>query len=47
MIQMKARTEELLQAAIKEDMTTLMQDGVHKTLAGHCTFKDVKAVAIK
>lgn len=47
MIQMKARTEELLQAAIKEGMTTLMQDGVHKTLAGHCTFKDVKAVAIK
>ena len=47
MIQMKARTEEMLQAAIEEGMTTLMQDGVHKTLLGHCTFKDVKAVAIK
>ena len=47
MIQMKARTEEMLKAAIEEGMTTLMQDGVHKTLLGHCTFKDVKAVAIK
>ena len=47
MIQMKARTEEMLNAAIEEGMTTLMQDGVHKTLLGHCTFKDVKAVAIK
>ena len=47
MIQMKARTEELLKAAIEEGMTSLMQDGVHKTLLGHCTFKDVKAVAIK
>jgi type II secretory ATPase GspE/PulE/Tfp pilus assembly ATPase PilB-like protein len=47
MIQMKARTEELLKAAIEEGMTSLMQDGVHKTLLGLCTFKDVKAVAIK
>jgi len=47
MVQMKARTEELLKAAIEEGMTTLMQDGVQKTLLGHCTFKDVKAVAIK
>jgi type II secretory ATPase GspE/PulE/Tfp pilus assembly ATPase PilB-like protein len=47
MIQMKARTEEMLQAAIEEGMTTLMQDGVQKTLLGHTTFKEVKAVAIK
>jgi type II secretory ATPase GspE/PulE/Tfp pilus assembly ATPase PilB-like protein len=47
MIQMKARTEELLKAAIEEGMTTLMQDGVQKTLLGHTTFKEVKAVAIK
>ena len=47
MIQMKARTEEMLKAAIEEGMTTLMQDGVHKALLGHTTFKDVKAVAIK
>ena len=47
MIQTKARTEEMLKAAIEEGMTTLMQDGVHKALQGHTTFKEVKAVAIK
>ena len=47
MIQTKARTEEMLQAAVEEGMTTLMQDGVQKTLLGHTTFKEVKAVAIK
>ena len=47
MIQTKARTEEMVQAAIEGGMTTLMQDGVQKVLLGHTTFKDVKAVAIK
>ncbi|HSF66582.1 MAG TPA: ATPase, T2SS/T4P/T4SS family [Nitrospiraceae bacterium] len=47
MIQMKARTEEMLKAAIEEGMTTLMQDGVQKVLLGQTTFKEVKAVAIK
>ena len=47
MIQMKARTEEMLKAAIEDGMTTLMQDGVQKALLGHTTFKEVKAVAIK
>jgi type II secretory ATPase GspE/PulE/Tfp pilus assembly ATPase PilB-like protein len=47
MIQTKARTEEMLRAAIEEGMTTLMQDGVQKALLGHTTFKEVKAVAIK
>jgi len=47
MIQTKARTEEMLNAAIEEGMTTLMQDGVQKALLGHTTFKEVKAVAIK
>jgi len=47
MIQTKARTEEMLKAAIEEGMTTLMQDGVQKSLLGHTTFKEVKAVAIK
>ncbi len=47
MIQTKARTEDMLQAAIAAGMTTLMQDGVQKTLLGHTTFKEVKAVAIK
>ncbi|MEO6111923.1 MAG: ATPase, T2SS/T4P/T4SS family [Nitrospiraceae bacterium] len=47
MVQTKARTEEMLKAAIEEGMTTLMQDGVQKALLGHTTFKEVKAVAIK
>ncbi|MEO6308730.1 MAG: ATPase, T2SS/T4P/T4SS family [Nitrospiraceae bacterium] len=47
MIQTKARTEEMLQAAIQDGMTTLMQDGVQKALLGQTTFKEVKAVAIK
>jgi type II secretory ATPase GspE/PulE/Tfp pilus assembly ATPase PilB-like protein len=47
MIQTKARTEEMVKAAIEDGMTTLMQDGVQKALLGHTTFKDVKAVAIK
>jgi type II secretory ATPase GspE/PulE/Tfp pilus assembly ATPase PilB-like protein len=47
MIQTKARTEEMLNNAIEEGMTTLMQDGVQKALLGQTTFKDVKAVAIK
>lgn len=47
MIQTKARTEEMLQSAIEEGMTTLMQDGVQKALLGQTTFKEVKAVAIK
>ncbi|NOT21843.1 MAG: GspE/PulE family protein [Nitrospiraceae bacterium] len=47
MIQAKAKTEEMLQAAIQEGMTTLMQDGVQKALLGQTTFKEVKAVAIK
>jgi type II secretory ATPase GspE/PulE/Tfp pilus assembly ATPase PilB-like protein len=47
LIQTKARTEEMVKAAIEEGMTTLMQDGVQKALLGHTTFKEVKAVAIK
>jgi len=47
MIQTKARTEEMVQTAIEDGMTTLMQDGVQKALLGHTTFKEVKAVAIK
>ena len=47
MIQSKAKTEEMVKAAIEDGMTTLLQDGVHKALLGHTTFKEVKAVAIK
>ena len=47
MIQTKARTEDMVKAAIEDGMTTLLQDGVQKALLGHTTFKEVKAVAIK
>ena len=47
MVQQKSRTEEMLKAAIEDGMTTLVQDGIHKVLQGHTTYKEVKAVAIK
>jgi type II secretory ATPase GspE/PulE/Tfp pilus assembly ATPase PilB-like protein len=47
LIQTKARTEEMVKAAIEEGMTSLLQDGVQKALLGNTTFKEVKAVAIK
>jgi type II secretory ATPase GspE/PulE/Tfp pilus assembly ATPase PilB-like protein len=47
LIQTKAKTEEMVKAAIENGMTTLMQDGIQKCLQGHTTFKEVKAVAIK
>jgi type II secretory ATPase GspE/PulE/Tfp pilus assembly ATPase PilB-like protein len=47
MVQQKARTEDMLKAALAEGMTTLMQDGIQKVLQGLTTHKEVKAVAIK
>lgn len=47
MVQMKARTEDMLKTALEEGMTTLVQDGIQKILQGHTTYKEVKAVAIK
>ncbi|MDH4096815.1 MAG: GspE/PulE family protein [Nitrospira sp.] len=47
MIQQKARTEDMLHAAMAEGMTTLVQDGIQKVLQGLTTYKEVKAVAIK
>lgn len=47
LVQTKARTEEMLKAAIEEGMTTLVQDGIQKVLQGHTSYKEVKAVAIK
>src|SRR5437899_1154810 len=47
MIQAKARVAEMLEMARAEGMTTLVQDGVLKTLAGLTDFRQVKAVAIK
>jgi type II secretory ATPase GspE/PulE/Tfp pilus assembly ATPase PilB-like protein len=47
LVQTKARTEEMLKAAIDDGMTTLVQDGIQKVLLGLTTYKEVKAVAIK
>mgnify|MGYP005608885013 FL=1 len=47
LIQNKAKTDEMLKAGMEEGMTTLVQDGIHKVLQGHTTYKEVKAVAIK
>lgn len=47
LIQTKAKTEEMQRAAMEEGMTTLVQDGIEKTLNGLTTFKEVKAVAMK
>jgi type II secretory ATPase GspE/PulE/Tfp pilus assembly ATPase PilB-like protein len=47
LIQSKARVAEMLERAKVEGMTTLVQDGVLKTLGGLTDFRQVKAVAIK
>ncbi len=47
LIQMKARVMELLACAKQAGMTTLVQDGIFKSLSGVTDFKQVKAVAIK
>ncbi|MGQ0810017.1 MAG: GspE/PulE family protein [Nitrospiraceae bacterium] len=47
LIQSRARTTEILNIAMKEGMTTLIQDGVEKVLRGVTTYKQVRAVALK
>jgi type II secretory ATPase GspE/PulE/Tfp pilus assembly ATPase PilB-like protein len=47
LIQTKAKTEEMVHQAMLDGMTTLVQDGIDKTLQGLTTFKEVKAVAMK
>ncbi|MFQ5828809.1 MAG: GspE/PulE family protein [Candidatus Methylomirabilia bacterium] len=47
LIQTKTRVAETLAVARQEGMTTLVQDGILKTLDGLTDFKQVKAVAIK
>ncbi len=46
-IQSKTRVAEMLVLAKTEGMTTLLQDGVLKSLSGLTDFRQVKAVAIK
>jgi type II secretory ATPase GspE/PulE/Tfp pilus assembly ATPase PilB-like protein len=47
MIQKRKPVEELREQAIREGMTTLLQDGIQKVLQGHTDFKQVRAVCIK
>ena len=47
MIQSRAKTSEMQRLAAKSGMTTLLQDGIHKVLAGTTTFKQIRSVAIK
>ena len=47
MIQARKRVAEILPVARAEGMTTLVQDGILKALAGLTDYKQVKAVAIK
>jgi type II secretory ATPase GspE/PulE/Tfp pilus assembly ATPase PilB-like protein len=47
MVQKRKPVEELRAQAIREGMTTLLQDGIQKVLGGHTDFKQVRAVCIK
>jgi type II secretory ATPase GspE/PulE/Tfp pilus assembly ATPase PilB-like protein len=47
LIQTRARTTDILQAAQHDSMTTLLQDGIQKALRGLTDFAQVKAVASK
>jgi type II secretory ATPase GspE/PulE/Tfp pilus assembly ATPase PilB-like protein len=47
MIQTRARVAEMLALAKGEGMTTLVQDGILKSLSGLTDFRQVKSVAIK
>ena len=47
LIQAGGKTDEIFAVAVKEGMTTLVQDGVTKVLQGLTTYQQVKAVAIK
>jgi len=47
LIQAKARVPEMVASARGDGMTTLVQDGILKSLQGVTDFRQVKAVAIK
>ena len=47
LIHARATVAELLRVALAEDMTTLVQDGVQKVLAGWTDYVQVKAAAIR
>jgi len=47
LIQSRARTVEMLNIAMREGMTTLVQDGIRKVILGVTTYRRVRAVATK
>ena len=47
LIQSRARTAEMLSLAMKEGMSTLVQDGIQKVLRGETTYRQIRAVAMK
>ena len=47
LIQSRARTADILSLAMKEGLTTLVQDGIQKVLRGETTYRQVRAVAVK
>jgi type II secretory ATPase GspE/PulE/Tfp pilus assembly ATPase PilB-like protein len=47
MIQKRTPIEELRQQALRDGMTTLLQDGIQKVIKGVTDFKQVRAVCIK
>jgi type II secretory ATPase GspE/PulE/Tfp pilus assembly ATPase PilB-like protein len=47
LIQSRARTVEMLNMALRDGMTTLVQDGIRKVLLGITTYRQVRAVATK
>ncbi|MBT8349697.1 MAG: pilus assembly protein, partial [Deltaproteobacteria bacterium] len=47
LIQEKAKMEVIRIQAIKDEMTTLKQDGIKKIFAGHCDLLQVRRVCIK
>jgi type II secretory ATPase GspE/PulE/Tfp pilus assembly ATPase PilB-like protein len=47
LIQRRDTVENLRNQAIKDGMTTLLQDGIEKVVGGHTDFKQVRAVCIK
>ncbi|MEO8046572.1 MAG: GspE/PulE family protein [Nitrospirota bacterium] len=47
LIQSRAGTADMLSLAMKEAMSTLVQDGIRKVLAGETTYRQVRAVAMK
>ncbi|MBH0179639.1 MAG: type II/IV secretion system protein [Nitrospira sp.] len=47
LIQVKARSTEILKVAMREGMVTLVQDGIQKVLRGVTTYRQIRAVAMK